>query len=220
MTKIVFPMQQKRILPHLINESHTVQLTLDQIIEGCREGNAEARRELYMQYGSAMYGVVKRYVNDTATAEDLLHDGFVTLFTRIGDYHGNGSFEGWCRRIFVNTVMSHFRRYNPLKEAADIEAAPLRAENIPSAIDELSAEEIKRCVDSLPEGYRTIFNMHAVDGYDYSEIADALGISTATTRSQYMRARMKLIDIIECRLRDRFPAGLEAYATTGSRRRK
>lgn len=136
-------------------------MTLEEIIEGCRRGNAEARRELYVRYGSPMYGVIRRYVSDASTAEDLLHDGFVTLYTRIGDYRGDGP---------------------------------------PTVLDELSAGEIKACVDTLPEGYRTIFNLRAVEEYEYAEIAEMLGISEATTRSQYLRARMKLIEILGRRL--------------------
>ena len=132
-------------------------MTLEEIIEGCRRGNAEARRELYVRYGSPMYGVIRRYVSDASTAEDLLHDGFVTLYTRIGDYRGDGPFEGWCRRIFVNTVMSYFRRRNPLEGADEVSAANLRSSVPPTVLDELSAGEIKACVDTLPEGYRTIF---------------------------------------------------------------
>lgn len=175
-------------------------MTLEQIIEGCRRGDTEARRELYVTYGSSMFGVVKRYVSDPATAEDLLHDGFVTLYTHIGEYRGDGSFEGWCRRIFVNTVMNHFRRKNPLQDADDIVAVSFNGATAPTAIEELSAGEIKECIDRLPDGYRTIFNLHAVEEYGYPEIADMLGISEATTRSQYMRARMKLIEIMENRL--------------------
>lgn len=169
-------------------------MTLEETIEGCRRGDADARRELYTRYSGAMYGVVRRYITDRQTAEDLLHDGFVTLFTRIGDYRGEGPFEGWCRRIFVNTVLSHFRRHNPLVGAEDVSKAELGRHAQPTAISELSAAEIKSCIDSLPEGYRTIFNLHAVEEYDYAEIADILGISEATVRSQYMRARMKLME--------------------------
>ena len=175
-------------------------MTLEEIIEGCRRGNAEARRELYVRYGSPMYGVIRRYVSDASTAEDQLHDGFVTLYTRIGDYRGDGPFEGWCRRIFVNTVMSYFRRRNPLEGADEVSAANLRSSVPPTVLDELSAGEIKACVDTLPEGYRTIFNLRAVEEYEYAEIAEMLGISEATTRSQYLRARMKLIEILGRRL--------------------
>lgn len=150
-------------------------MTLEEIIEGCRRGNAEARRELYVHYGSPMYGVIRRYVSDASTAEDLLHDGFVTLYTRIGDYRGDGPFEGWCRRIFVNTVMSYFRRRNPLEGADEVSAANLRSSVPPTVLDELSAGEIKACVDTLPEGYRTIFNLRAVEEYEYAEICGDAG---------------------------------------------
>lgn len=176
-------------------------MTLEQIIEGCRKGNAEARRELYTQYGGVMFGVVRRYVSDKSTAEDLLHDGFVRLYTNINDYRGDGSFEGWCRRIFVNTVMSHFRKNNPLEGAEEVETISMNRSAIPTAIEEMSAQEIKACVDELPPGYKTIFNLHAVEEYEYTEIAVILGISETTTRSQYLRARMKLIEIMEKRLR-------------------
>lgn len=189
-------------------------MTLEQIIEGCRKGDTEARRELYVTYGGSMFGVVKRYVSDPATAEDLLHDGFVTLYTHIGEYRGEGSFEGWCRRIFVNTVMSHFRHKNPLKGADDVVTLNFHGAVAPTAIEELSAGEIKECIERLPEGYRAVFNLHAVEEYGYPEIAETLGISEATARSQYLRARMKLIEIMEKRL---LAGGLAQRKTGGER---
>lgn len=146
-----------------------------------------------------MYGVVRRYVRDSSTAEDLFHDGFVTLYTKIADYRGEGSFEGWCRRIFVNTILSHFRKKSPLAEAGDVETLSADRSVAPTVIEEMSAGEIIKCVDELPAGYRTIFNLHAVEGYSYTEIADMMNISEATTRSQYLRARGKLIDIMNKR---------------------
>lgn len=172
-------------------------MTLEQIIDGCRKGDNAARRELYERYADTMYGVVRRYVRDAGTAEDLLHDGFITLYTRIEDYRGDGSFEGWCRRIFVNTALSHFRKRNPLNEADDVETLTASRSIDPVAIEEMSAKEIKQCIDELPSGYKTIFNLHAVDGYSYKEIAEELNISEATVRSQYMRARGKLAEKIE-----------------------
>lgn len=171
-------------------------MTLEQIIEGCQKGDERARRELYEQYGTVFYSVVRRYVRDVSTAEDLFHDGFVTLFTHISDYRGEGSFEGWCRRIFVNTVLSHFRKRNPLVSADDVDNLGTRKATEPTAIDELSAGEIKKCVDQLPAGYKTVFNLHAVDGYSYTEIAQMLEVSETTARSQYLRARTKLMEMI------------------------
>lgn len=174
-------------------------MELEQIIEGCRLGNSDARRELYELYGAKMFGVVRRYVRDASTAEDLLHDGFVTLYMRIGDYRGEGSFEGWCRRIFVNTVLSYFRKKNPLNMADEVDTVAGRVSPPGGAIDTLTADEIKRCVDELPDGYRMVFNMHAVEEYSYDEIAEVLNISEVTVRSQYLRARTKLMEIMKKR---------------------
>ena len=175
-------------------------MKLDRIIEGCRNEEAEARCELYAMFSSAMFGLIRRYIRDESTAEDLLHDGFVTVFTKIGEYRGSGSFEGWCRRIFINTVMGHFRHRNPLDGAEDVTVARTVHTPEPSALDTLSAAEIKECIDRLPTGYRTVFNLHAVDGYEYREIAEMLDISEATVRSQYLRARTKLGEIISKRI--------------------
>ena len=175
-------------------------LKLDQIIKGCRNEDADARCELYAMFSSAMFGLIRRYIRDEATAEDLLHDGFVTVFTKIGEYRGSGSFEGWCRRIFINTVMGYFRQRNPLENAEDVAVARHIESPEPSVFDSLSVSEIKECVDMLPTGYRTIFNLHAVDDYDYSEIARMMNISETTVRSQYMRARTKLAEIINDKL--------------------
>ncbi len=174
-------------------------VTLEQIIDGCRKGDMEARRELYERYGSTMYGVVRRYVRDGSTAEDLFHDGFVTLYTKIAEYRGDGSFEGWCRRIFVNTALNHFRKKSPFAETEDFETLSASRSEAPTAIEEMSAGEIKKCVDELPAGYKTIFNLHAVEGYSYSEIAEIMNISESTTRSQYLRARGKLVEIMNSR---------------------
>lgn len=178
-----------------------MKLQLEQIIEGCRAGNSDARRELYELYGAKMFGVVRRYVKDASTAEDLLHDGFVTLYMRMEDYRGEGSFEGWCRRIFVNTVLSYLRKKNPLNMADEVDVVASKAEISAKngAIDELSVEEIKRCVDELPEGYKLVFNMRAVEDYSYDEIAKVLNISEVTVRSQYMRARSRLVELIKKR---------------------
>ena len=159
----------------------------------------DARRELYLQYGSAMFGVVRRYVKDRQAAEDIVHDGFVTLFTRIGDYRGSGRFEAWCRRIFVNAAISYLRRRKPVADIDDRGNPAMEPAVPPAAVDELSVAEIMECMDALPEGYRTVFNLHAVEDYDYAEIADMLGVAVATVRSQYMRARGRLMELLSQR---------------------
>lgn len=143
-----------------------------------------------------MLGVVRRYVNERAAAEDLLHDGFVTLYTKIGDWRGEGPFDAWCRRIFVNVALSFLRKRSNLGAEEDIsELPPGRVEGVaPQALETLSAEELKRTIDELPDGYKTVLNLYAVEGYSHAEIGEMLGISETTSRSQYIRAKARLAE--------------------------
>lgn len=175
-------------------------MTIESIIKGCQAGDSEARRELYQRYGAAMFALVRRYVKVRATAEDVFHDGFVALYTKIGDYRGEGSFEGWMRRIFVNAALSHLRALHPGRTLDDdvgdlppgvVDGAP------PEALSRLGNEELLRLMNELPEGYRTVLMLHAVEGYRHAEIAEMLDISEATSRTQYMRARVRLAQLIE-----------------------
>ncbi len=174
-------------------------MTEHQIIEGCIRGDASARRELYDRYAAVMYGVCRRYVGDGAVAEDLLHDGFVTLYMKIGDFRGEGSFEGWCRRIFVTTALGYLRKRNPLEDARPVEDMHRLGSRDASPDGIISAGEIMECMQLLPEGYRTILNLYAVEGYSHREVGEMLGIGEVTSRSQYSRARVRLADILKKR---------------------
>ena len=169
------------------------------MIEGCRRGDISARQELYERLGGLMYGVCCRYMKDRDMAKDLLHDGFIVLYTKIGEFRGEGSFEGWCRRIFINTILGHLRKNDPLYHSDQIEDFYSLNDREMSALERLSAQELSACIGGLPEGYRTILNLHAVDGYSHKEVASILGISENTSRSQYSRARNKLQEILKNR---------------------
>jgi RNA polymerase sigma-70 factor (ECF subfamily) len=172
-------------------------LSEKEIIEGCSRGDASAQRELYERFAAAMFGVCCRYASDRTLAEDLLHDGFITVFTKIGEYRGEGSFEGWCRRIFVNTALGFLRRKNPLAESDELDkAAAWLSDGHEDALDMMSGGELLDVVAALPEGYRTILNLYAVEGYSHKEIGSMMGISENTSRSQYFRARTKLMEAI------------------------
>ncbi len=171
-------------------------MTQEQIIEGCRRGDNDARRALYQHYAPLMFGVVRRYVSERATAEDILHDGFVVLYTKIGEWRGEGPFDAWCRRIFVNAALSFLRRKSNLGADVDIgDLPPNRIEGVqPQALERLSTEELKRAIDELPDGYRMVLNLYAVEGYSHAEIGQMLGISEVTSRSQYIRAKARLAE--------------------------
>ncbi|MCL2501987.1 MAG: RNA polymerase sigma factor [Bacteroidales bacterium] len=164
-----------------------------QLIEGCRRGDSRARRALYELHASAMMSVCLRYVGNSDTARDLLHDGFVKLFTKIHSYSGRGSFNGWMRRIFVTTALEHLRRGRAWQRALGAEELEFQAlESDVSPFEQLTADDLFACIARLPTKYRIVFNMYAIEEYPHIEIARELGISENTVRSQYARARQML----------------------------
>ena len=139
-----------------------------------------------------MLAVCLRYVNDMETARDLLQDGFVRVFTNIHSYTGSGSFEGWLRKIFVNGALEYLRKSDVLRESTDLENSAELVQPDSSAIENLSAAELMKVIQELPAGFRTVFNMFAIEGYSHKEISKILGITESTSRSQFTRARQLL----------------------------
>lgn len=167
-------------------------MTEKQLIEGCKKGKREAQKKLYDTYSRRMMGVCLRYVNDRETARDLLQDGFVKIFTGMDSYSGIGSFEGWMRKIFVNCALEYLRKTDVLREAAELENVPELVQPDSSALSDMSAMELMQLVDGLPTGFRTVFNLFAIEGYSHKEISDMLNITESTSRSQFTRAKQML----------------------------
>ena len=163
-----------------------------QLIESCKKGDRVAQKVVYDRLASRMFPVCIRYVGDRSVAEDILQEGFITLFTRIGTYKGEGSFEGWARRIFVTTALMHLRKKDALRMSDDLEAARGLKTDTTTQMENIGYKELMDMVMSLPTGFRTIFNMYAVEGYSHKEIAEILGISEVTSRTQFSRARAVL----------------------------
>lgn len=163
-----------------------------QLIEGCRKGNRLAQKELYDTYSRKMMGVCLRYTNDRETARDLLQDGFVKIYTSIDSYTGIGSFEGWMRKIFVNCALEYLRKSDVLREAVDLDNTAELTTSDSSVVSEMSANELMRLVNELPTGFRTVFNLFAIEGFSHKEIGELLYITESTSRSQYTRAKQLL----------------------------
>ena len=144
-----------------------------------------------------MYAVCLRYMGDRDSATDILQDGFVTLFEKIGSYSGEGSFEGWARKIFVNTALMSLRKHDVLRASEDIEEAFGISDSSVTVIQKMGYQELLNLVAQLPAGYRTVFNMFVIEGYSHKEIAQKLGIEEVTSRSQLLRARMMLQEKIK-----------------------
>ena len=146
-----------------------------------------------------MFPLCIRYVGDRTLAEDILQDGFVTLFTHLGSYKGDGSFEGWARRIFVTTALMYLRKKDALKMSDDLEAARGLKTDTASQVQNIGYKELMKLIMTLPPGFRTVFNMYAIEGYSHKEISEMLGISETTSRTQLSRARTWLQEKIKKR---------------------
>lgn len=167
-------------------------MTERQLIKRCQQGDGKALKYLYERYADKMLGVCYRYVNDRDTARDLVHDGFVTVFTKISDFRGDGAFEGWLRRIFVNTALGYLRKNANFNDPRQVDEIYDLKENGASALENISAGELLEMIGRMPDGYRTVLNLYAVEGYSHKEIADLLNISENTSRSQFSRAKASL----------------------------
>jgi len=166
------------------------------LIEGCIQGDRKMQYELYERFSPKMYGVCLRYAANAEEAEDILQEGFIKVFKKIGSFRGDGSFEGWIRRIFVNTAIEHFRKKTYLQPITEQEENSIEGKFI-SVLDNLAEKDIIKLIQQLSPGYRTVFNMYVVEGYTHKQIAEALNISEGTSKSQLSRAKLILQDLVK-----------------------
>ena len=171
-----------------------------EMIDGARRGDRRSQKAIFDLLSRKMFAVCLRYMGDKDAAEDILQDGFVTLFSKLDSYSGAGSFEGWARRIFVNTALMSLRKKDALKNTEDLEAAWNMASGNPSPIQKIGNDDLLKMVAALPTGFRTVFNMYVIEGYSHKEIAEALGISETTSRSQLQRARV----LLQSKIKERY----------------
>lgn len=169
---------------------------MEQLIAACRRGDSTAQRRLFEKYKNPLFSVCLRYARDRPEAQDILQDAFLSIFRDLGQYNGNGAFEGWMHRVTVRSALQHLRKKNPLRFAEDYDDLPANTWNIVPDTD-LNSEAILGMVQQLPPGYRTVFNLHCVEAYSYTEIAAELGITESTVRSQYVRACKQLRGMVE-----------------------
>ncbi|WWC85033.1 ECF RNA polymerase sigma factor SigE [Mycovorax composti] len=173
--------------------NHIVQE--NDLITGCIEGDRRMQEELYNRFAPKMYAVCLRYASNADEAQDILQDGFIKVFRKLDSYRGDGSFEGWIRRIFVNTAIEYFRKKKYLQPVTEREENTIEGKYI-SALDGLAEKDILDLISQLSPGYRTVFNMYVVEGYSHKEIGDMLGISEGTSKSQLSRAKAILQDLV------------------------
>lgn len=180
-------------MPQLSISKYT---TDQEIIAHCITGTQTAQKALYHKYASKMMGVCMRYANDYQSAEDILQEGFVKAFRNISKFRHEGSFEGWLRRIMVNTAIEIHRRKNHMYSIVEVENVEIELHE-ENAVSMLAVADIMTMVMKLSPGYRTVFNLYAIEGYSHKEIAEQLNISEGTSKSQLARARYILMKMVE-----------------------
>lgn len=167
----------------------------DQLIEGCKKNEPTAQKMLFDQYAAQMLGICRRYINNTHDAECIMIEGFTKTFEAISKFRNEGSFEGWLKRIMINCCLGYLRKNKSLSLQVEIsEAGALYDETIGDALEK---EDLLKMIDRLPTGYRTVFNLFAIEGYSHMEIAEELNITVSTSKSQLNRARNLLQRFIQ-----------------------
>ena len=159
-------------------------------------GASSSPERIYKALAPKMMAVCLRYMGNREDAEDVLQEGFITLFNKLDCFQGTGSFEGWARKIFVNTALMHLRRNDVLEQSEDISEARSLFTEEATPLQKMGYKELMRLIESLPADARTVFNMYVIEGYSHKEIAEELGCTEATSRSKLQRARLKLQEMI------------------------
>lgn len=166
-------------------------MTEEELIKGCIREDRTCQQKLYKTYAGKMLVVCLRYCRSRQEAEDILQDGFIRVFDNIKKFSFNGSFEGWVRRIMINCALRNYRKSSYQKEQIGI-ADDYDIPEDTGVYDKLSEKELMVMINDLPEGYKMVFNLYAIEGYSHKEIADTLGINEGTSRSQLNKARKQL----------------------------
>lgn len=177
-----------------LESNHNISET--DLIKGCLEQNRQMQHVLYQRFASKMYAVCLRYAGNENDANDILQEGFIKVYNNLQKFRGEGSFEGWVRRIFINTSIEHFRKKVKQYQISEAQENTVEDTGL-DALDVLAAKDIMQLVNQLPPGYMAVFNLYVVEGYSHKEIAKMLHITEGTSKSQLARAKMALKKLVE-----------------------
>lgn len=169
----------------------------ERLVKQCLKGKRSAQKHFYDKFSEKMFGVCLRYVKDRDNAQDVLQDGFIKVFQNLEKFNNKGSLEGWVRRVIVNTALDYLRKEKTKGYSVSIDDVGYMLEKNDFIIERLSADDLLKIIHTLPEGYKTVFNLYAIEGYSHKEIAEQLNISENTSKSQYSRAKAHLRDLLE-----------------------
>lgn len=168
-----------------------------ELAEACAAGDRRAQRTLFERVKNPMFGVCLRFCGNRAEAEDLLQEGFIRVFRDIGKYRGEGSLDGWVRRVFVRTGIVHFQRQKKMPETVELDWLENTLENLPEDFDPHDPDSAIALLQKLPPGFRAVLNLAVLEEKSHEEIARELGITASTSRSQLTRAKAFLKKIVQ-----------------------
>jgi RNA polymerase sigma-70 factor (ECF subfamily) len=167
------------------------------IIDGCKQGNRDAQTELFMKYKSMLFGVCLRYAQHRQEAEDLLQEGMIVIYRDLYQYKPIGALGAWLRRVMVNVCLQHIRKRNRIIDTTSLEKFGEQFETDEDLFSQFRARALVKMIQKLPPGYRMVFNLYVLEGNSHQEIADLLGISINTSKSQLSRAKATLRKMLE-----------------------
>jgi RNA polymerase sigma factor (sigma-70 family) len=167
-------------------------MTDREIVEGCLSGNAQMMKVLYDTYSGRMMSLCLRYAGSRDEAKDILQDGFIKVFEKLSQFSGQGALSGWISTIMVNTALIHIRKMKREGIVEDIDDAFYLSNDDHSVLDKMGADELMKLIVAMPPGYRTVFNMFAIEGYSHREIAEELQITESTSKTQFKKAKAYL----------------------------
>lgn len=170
----------------------------DDLIDRCRQGDRDAYYRIYKLYSRTMYNVGYRIVNDTEEAEDVLQDAFISAFNNLENYRGDSTFGAWLKRIVINKAINYLNKRKPERMPED-ERFDVKEEEEVDVLEgfPFTVEKVRKAIEALPDGYRSVLSLYLLEGYDHGEIAEILSITESTSKSQFNRAKKKLKELLE-----------------------
>ncbi len=171
-------------------------MSLKTLISACKQQDRKAQEKLYHQFSGKFFTICLKYSSSFEQAKDNLQEGFLKIFQNISQYHGKGTFEGWMTRIMINTALKEYQRKSIF---LTVNEEIMEEPEVEVGEDELSVDFLIQIIQELPDRYRLVFNLYAMDGYSHKEISEMLNITVGTSKSNLARARLKLKERIEAR---------------------
>ena len=164
-----------------------------ELVSECLKGNSSAQRTLFQLHSGKMFAVCLRYMGSTMEAEDVLQESFIKVFEKLNQWKGDGPLGGWIRTIVVNTSLTRIKNNKKFKLDKNIDEAVAFTDNSEDQLEALQAEDLMKLIAQMPDGYKTVFNLFVVEGYGHKEIADMLGVSESTSKTQFLKAKNWLV---------------------------